>query len=113
MKTTLRNLTVTWPLAICLLLPALAHAETVVQAWAQSYNGPTNGTHEAKAMAVDGSNNVVVTGYSTGSGGDYDYATIKNSSAGLPLWPNRYNGPLNTNDQASAVAVDGNGDVVV
>jgi len=113
MKTTLRNLTVTWPLAVCLLLPALAHAETVVQAWAQRYNGPENGISAAKAMAVDGSNNVVVTGYSSGNGSDYDYATIKYSAAGVPLWTNRYNGPLNTNDQATAVAVDGNGDVVV
>jgi uncharacterized delta-60 repeat protein len=113
MKTTLRNLTVTWPLAVCLLLPALAHAETVVQAWAQRYNGPENGISAAKAMAVDGSNNVVVTGYSSGSGGDYDYATIKYSAAGVPLWTNRYNGLGNTNDQATAVAVDGNGDVVV
>jgi uncharacterized delta-60 repeat protein len=113
MKTTLRNLTMTWPLAVCLLLPALAHAETVVQAWAQRYNGPENGISAAKAMAVDGSNNVVVTGYSSGSGSDYDYATIKYSAAGVPLWTNRYNGPLNTNDQATAVAVDGNGDVVV
>jgi uncharacterized delta-60 repeat protein len=113
MKTTLRDLTVTWPLAVCLLLPALAHAETVVQAWAQRYNGLENGISLAKAMAVDGSNNVVVTGYSSGNGSDYDYATIKYSAAGMPLWTNRYNGPGNTNDQPAAVAVDGNGDVVV
>ena len=50
-------------------------------------------------MAVDGSNNVVVTGYSSGSGSDYDYATIKYSAAGVPLWTNRYNGPGNTNPE--------------
>ena len=44
-------------------------------------------------MAVDGSNNVIVTGYSFGSASYDDYATIKYSSAGVPLWTNRYNGP--------------------
>ena len=51
-------------------------------------------------MAVDGNNNVIVTGYSSGSGSSYDYATIKYSSAGVPLWTNRYNGPGNGSDYA-------------
>ena len=42
-----------------------------------------------------------------------DYATIKYSSAGMPLWTNRYNGPGNGDDEANAVAVDGNNDVIV
>ncbi len=67
----------------------------------------------AWAAAVDGSNNVIVTGYSTGSGSGYDYATIKYSSAGLPLWTNRYNGPGNGADEANAVVVDRSGNVIV
>ena len=47
-------------------------------------------------MAVDASGNVVVTGY---SGDGPDYVTIKYSSAGVPLWTNRYNGPGNGNDR--------------
>ena len=43
----------------------------------------------------------------------YDYATIKYSSAGVPLWTNRYNGPGNGDDYASAVAVDGSNNVIV
>ena len=43
----------------------------------------------------------------------YDYATIKYSSAGLPLWTNRYNGSANGQDYATAVAVDGTDDVIV
>ena len=80
------------------------------QIWNQRYNGPGNGDDEAVAVAVDHSNNVVVTGYSTGSRGDYDYATIKYSSAGVPLWTN---GPGNDDYQAYAVAVDGNNNVIV
>src|ERR1035437_5523396 len=113
MKTSLRKLTMAWPLAIYLLLPLLTRAETPVQAWAQRYNGPANGNDWAYAMAVDGSNNVIVTGASTDSGGWRDFATIKYSSVGVPLWTNRYNGPGNGDDKAFAVAVDGNNDVIV
>ena len=110
MKTTLRKLTVAWPLVIFLLLPPLTRAETAVQAWVQRYNGPGN---EAYAVAVDGSNNVIVTGYSYGSGSSDDYAIIKYSSAGVPLWTNLYNGPGNGGDFAYAVAVDTSNNVIV
>ena len=113
MKTTFRTLTVAWPLVIFLLLPALTRAETAVQAWVQRYNGPGNGDDYATAVAVDGSNNVIVTGYSYGAETSYDYATIKYSSAGVPLWTNRYNGPGNGDDDALAVAVDGSNNVIV
>ena len=42
-----------------------------------------------------------------------DYATIKYSSAGVPLWTNRYNGLGNSGDFAHAVAVDGSNNVIV
>jgi len=113
MQTTLRKLTLTWPLVILLLSPAFTRAEVGVQAWVQRYNGPGNSDDNAKAVAVDRSNNVIVTGYSTGSASGYDYATIKYSSAGVPLWTNLYNGPGNGNDYAFAVVVDGNNDVIV
>src|SRR5436190_407960 len=64
-------------------------------------------------MAVDGRGNVFVTGYSYGTNGNIDYATIAYSGTGVPLWTNRYNGPANYYDQAIAVAVDGSGNVFV
>ena len=102
-----------WPLLIFLLLPALTRAEIAFQAWVQRYNGPADGDDLAYAVAVDASNNVVVAGFSLGSGSGYDYATIKYSAAGLPLWTNRYNGPGNGDDLAGRVAVDGSNNVIV
>src|SRR5439155_16298133 len=77
--------------------------------------GPANSDDQATALAVDGSGNVLVTGYSDAGTdtGFYDYATIKYSGAGVPLWTNRYNGPGSDDDVAKAVAGDGSGKVFV
>jgi uncharacterized delta-60 repeat protein len=91
----------------------IKYSSAGVPLWTNIYNGPANGDDQAQAVAVDGSNNVIVTGYSTGSGSAYDYATIKYSSAGVPLWVSRYNGPGNRDDKARAGAVDGSNDVIV
>ncbi|RJR32918.1 MAG: hypothetical protein C4567_17470 [Deltaproteobacteria bacterium] len=73
--------------------------------WLRRYHGPlTNwnkGSSTAYAIAVDGQDNVYVTGSSTG--GDYggDCATIKYSPDGKELWVQRYR-----NVSPIAVAVD-------
>jgi hypothetical protein len=67
-------------------------------------------------VVVDGNGNVFVTGYSYGSGSSYDYATIKYSGAGVPLWTNRYNGPANGDDRPgtkSCLAIGPDGAVYV
>jgi len=81
--------------------------------WKRRYNGPGNDDDYAEAIALDGSGNVYVTGYSTGSDAKYDYATIKYNSSGKRQWKRRYNGPKKSHDQASAIAVDGSGNVYV
>jgi hypothetical protein len=91
----------------------IKYSEAGVPLWTNLYNGPGNGDDRAFAVAVDGSGNVFVTGFSLGASNDYDYATIKYSSAGTALWTNRYNGPGNSNDYAFAMAVDGSGNVFV
>jgi len=74
--------------------------------WEKRYNGPGDDNDQAVAVAVDGSGNVVVTGYSVGSGLDifggsnHDYYTAKYASAdGALLWEKRYNGPGNGNER--------------
>src|SRR4030095_3555802 len=84
--------------------------------WTNRYNGPRNGDDLANAIAVDGRGNVFVTGESVGGPPDYqppDYATIKYSSLGVPLWTNRYDGPGNNQDSATAIALDSSGNVFV
>ena len=80
-------------------------------AWVRRYNGPGDTTDGARAVAVDGSGNVYVTGGSEGSGTDYDYATIKYYPNGDTAWVRRYNGLGNSTDYAFAIAVDGSGNV--
>ncbi len=99
--------------ALLCLVPPLARGDTAFQAWVQRYNGPVNRDDDAKAVAVDGSNNVIVTGLSLGSGSSWDYTTIKYSSTGVPLWTNRFNGPANHADYPYALAVDPSNNVVV
>jgi hypothetical protein len=83
-------------------------------AWMRRYNGPGNRFDGAFAIAVDGSNNVYVTGMSWGGyGTDHEYATIKYYPNGDTAWVRRYNGPANHFDRAYAIAVDSSGNVYV
>lgn len=84
-----------------------------VQQWLQTYNGPGNGDEDCNSMVLDATGNVYITGYSIGSGTDYDYATLKYNSQGAQQWLQRYNGPGNSMDQSETVAVDTSGNVYV
>jgi len=95
--------------------------DVVVTGWAATIKYSSSGVPlwtnlsvwSFRAVAVDGSGNVFVTGSADVPGFDSDCTTIKYSSAGLPLWTNYYNGSSNRNDEIMAMAVDGNGDVIV
>lgn len=81
--------------------------------WTNRYNGPGNGDDNPNAIAVDANGNTFVAGYSIGLQGNYEYATIKYSPAGAPLWTNRYNGPGNNTNQATSLALDASGNAFV
>ena len=84
-----------------------------VEQWVAIYDGPGHGTDRAKAIVIDTSNNVYVTGSSQGSGTSADYTTVKYNTDGVEQWVAIYNGPGNSNDNAIAMAVDGSGNVYV
>jgi len=85
-----------------------------VEQWVRRYNGPAgNNSDRASSIAVDGSGNVYVTGFSAGLGTMADYATIKYNTSGVEQWVVRYNGPGFDIDGASSIAVDAFGNVYV
>jgi hypothetical protein len=80
--------------------------------WEKYHNGPANNHDTAHAVAMDSLGNVLVTGSSKSD--NHDQYTVKYASAdGALVWDKRYNGTGNSNDVGRAVAIDGNGDVIV
>lgn len=67
----------------------------------------------ANDIVVDHIGNVYVTGYLTNQPLGTDYFTAKYDAAGRKLWEARYNGDGDNDDFATALAVDGEGNVYV
>jgi hypothetical protein len=84
-------------------------------AWVKTYDGTANDEDQAQAIVTHSSGNVYVTGWSVNSGTSYDYVTIKyNPATGDTVWVREYNNStVNLNDHATAMAVDGPGNVYV
>ena len=91
----------------------IAYSVPGVPLWTNRYNGPGNSHDSPSTVAIASNHNIVVTGGSTGAGGNFDYVTIFYSDSGVALWTNRYDGPGNANDVAQAVAVNNNGAIFV
>jgi len=87
-----------------------------VQQWVRNYHGGF-GSDAPAALILDVAGNIYVTGQSTGSGTNFDFATIKYDAAGTEQWVRRYDGPstvlAHDYDNAAALAVDVNGNVFV
>jgi len=102
-------------IALTLVLPAMqTPAATPVQTWAKHYSASPGSKNIAKKILTDGAGNVLIAGYSD-DGTTLDLVVLKYSSAGLPLWTNRYPGPLSdTNDfPPLSMALDASGNVFV
>lgn len=76
--------------------------------WVAEYNGTGNYTDRAKAVAVDNSGNVYVTGKSSNTGIGYDGVTIKYNSNGDTIWTAIY-----VNADLNDIAVDNLGNAFV
>jgi len=83
--------------------------------WGSRYRGGASSMARVSDMALDEAGNIYVTGWRTKSAinQNWDYVTIKYNNAGQMQWLQRYNGPQNRDDFASAVAVDRSGNVYV
>lgn len=87
-----------------------------VEQWIAIYKGPDEDIDQATALAVDSGGNVYVTGLSynkTDILTESDYTTIKYNTNGVQQWVERYGGPGNSTDIATAIAVDAAGNVHV
>jgi len=82
--------------------------------WLRRYDGPGNSIGIGKALILDDSANVYVTGWSVGNGTAEDCVTIKYTSNGDTIWVKRYNGPANpAGDKANTMALDDSGNVYI
>jgi hypothetical protein len=81
--------------------------------WIGRYNGPADSTDGGSAIAVDDSGDVIVSGWSYGSGTEMDYATVKYKSSGDTAWVRRYNGTGDSIDYPVAIAVDASENIYV
>ncbi len=90
--------------------------------WGQYYGftptNPDDVDDEASAVAVDGGGNVYVTGASQfqdpdSDAGHLDYATVKYTAAGDTVWTRRYDAGYYRDDEATALALDSGGNVIV
>jgi Beta-propeller repeat len=81
--------------------------------WVAEYHGTGNGNDAARAIAIDGSGNVYVTGSSFNSNKNFDCVTIKYDSTGQETWVARYDGPIHLDDLGYAIAIDNSGNLSV
>ena len=83
--------------------------------WSVSWGrkqGVTVADEAAAGLALDSNGDIVVAGYKNSFGaGAYDIVVLRLSGNGTLLWAVTWGGPAN--DEAAAVAVSGNGDIVV
>src|SRR5689334_16735618 len=74
-----------------------------------TYDGPAHGDDYANFPVVEGTY-LFVDGLSTGTGGNFDYATVAyNMSTGAQLWVARYDGPGHGDDVAQPMALSPDG----
>ncbi len=91
----------------------LKYSGSGLSLWTNLYSGPGNYADLPVGIVVDGGGTAYVTGTSYGSGTGFDYATVAYSASGIPVWTNRYDGPVNGWDVARGIALGGGGDILV
>ncbi|MCX6640418.1 MAG: hypothetical protein NTW14_08065 [bacterium] len=95
----------------------IKYSQPGVQLWAAQYNGSSNGDDEATCIGTDGAGNVYVGGKSDRDPDpgvtNFDLVVVKYNSSGTQQWETRYNGAFDSEDKATAMVVDFDGNVWV
>ena len=79
--------------------------------WERRYS---RGDDQVMSMTLDNQDNVIVTGFSSGSGVGYDFYTAKYAAVdGALIWDKHYNSVTNRDEFGGDVKVDAAGNVVV
>ena len=73
--------------------------------WVKKYNGIGNSVDIGRAVYLDNTGNVIVTGYTTDNNYNVAYGTIKYSPAGVQEWITTYTGPNQTHYDNYAVGI--------
>ena len=81
--------------------------------WISTFNGQNTFRDVSNSIALDGMDNVYVTGRTWVTQLDYDFATIKYNASGQEQWVAIYNGPADGDDWASSIATDVSGNAYV
>lgn len=86
-----------------------------IEQWVRVYNGTGNSKDWPTSLVIDDRSNVLITGWSTGVGGenDMDIATLKYDLNGNLMWVTRYEGKGNCDDEGNSIGVDKSGNVYV
>ncbi|MBS1515897.1 MAG: SBBP repeat-containing protein [Bacteroidetes bacterium] len=80
--------------------------------WVQKYNGSGNNFDTPSGIVIDNSQNIFVTGSTTGAGTLTDVTTLKYSPSGVLQWAKTYDGPAVNYDNGYAIALDSTGNVI-
>lgn len=91
----------------------IKYSNSGVQKWVRGYDGPGHSTDLGRALVIDDSNNIYVTGSSYNSSLTVDYVTVKFNGNGDSLWVRRYDAGLNDDDHPMAIAIDKQNNIYV
>ncbi len=80
--------------------------------WTQQYNGAGNSNDMALGLYIDGSGNVLITGFIT-TATNIDMVTVKYNSSGTQQWMSTFNGIGNGYDSGADITGDASGNVYV
>lgn len=91
----------------------LKHSNSGQFLWKAEYSGPGNQTDKPNSIVIDNSGIIYVTGYTTLSGGNIDFITLKINLNGAQQWAKTFNGTGNQEDKAWGIVADNSGNCFV